>query len=146
VSVAESPLAAPRDGRPARLLSKERAGAEVCIVNFCGGPSTVSDFIGASRALGSTAVFITCVALVCDAGSAAELAAFREPGIEESAYAPILTADDPRRAGIDAAVQTGRRLLDTGVVAGINLSGGPADGDELAYAEAMAEVAEALRR
>ncbi len=116
------------------------------MVNFSGGPSAVKDFVDASRALGARAAILACVALICDAGSAAQLAAFREPGIEERAYAPILTAADPRRAGIDAAVQAGRQLLETGVLAGINLSGGPAGGHELAYAEALAEVAEALRR
>jgi hypothetical protein len=37
-------------------------------------------------------------------------------------------------------------MLDTGLVAGINLSGGPAAGAELAYAEAQAEVAAELAR
>ena len=36
-------------------------------------------------------------------------------------------------------------MLDTGLVSGVNLSGGPADGQELAYAEALAEAAEELR-
>ena len=146
VSVAESPAAPPQLGRPLRLLSKQRAGAEVCIVNFCGGPVPVTAFVSAARSLGATAAMLACVALVCDAGSAAQLAAFREPGVDARVYEQILGAADPRRAGIEAAIESGLRLLDTGVLSGINLSGGPADGDELAYAEAQAAVTEALQR
>ncbi len=145
VSVAESPAAPPRTRRPARLLTKQHGGAEVCIVNFCGGPDAVSAFAGAVRALCGTTALLACVAVVCDAGSAAQLAAFRESGVDPGLSERILAAPDPRRAGIEAAVQAGLRLLDTGVLAGVNLSGGPADGEELAYAEALAEVAEALR-
>jgi hypothetical protein len=146
VSVAESPAAPPFDRRPARLLSKERAGAEVCVVNHCGGEGPVADFIRRSRALGCQAAMIACVPLVCEAGSAAQLATFRGQGIQASEYERIVSAADPRRAGIRAAVDCGRRMLDSGLVAGINLSGGPADGQELAYAEALAEAAEELRR
>lgn len=146
VSVAESPAAPPVDRRPARLLSKERAGAEVCMVNHCGGIAPVASFINRSRALGSAAAMVACVPLVCDAGSAAVLTSFGGEGTQLSEYQRIVTAADPRRAGIRAAVELGLRMLDTGLVSGINLSGGPADGHELAYAEALAEAAEALRR
>ncbi len=54
VSVGESPAAPPRERRAARLLGKERAGAQVCFVNHCGGVGPVADFVRASRALGST--------------------------------------------------------------------------------------------
>ena len=145
VSVGESPAAPPIDRRPARLLSKEHAGAEVCFVDHCGGADAVAGFIRASRSLGCAAAMIACVPLVCDAGSAAQLASFRAPGAERI-YGAIVAASDPRRAGIDAAVALGRRLLDTGLVSGINLSGGPGDGSELAYAEALAEAAAGLRR
>jgi hypothetical protein len=89
---------------------------------------------------------IACVPLVCDAGSASLFASFRSPEAQASEYQRILTAADPRQAGIRAAVDLGRRMLDTGLVSGINLSGGPADGHELAYAEALAEVAAELRQ
>ena len=146
VSVAESPAAPPLRRRPARLLSKERAGAQVCFVNRCGGAEAVQQFIRRSRSLGCAAAMIACVPLVCEAGSAEVLASFRASATERRACERILAAPDPRRAGIEAAVALGRRLLDTGLVAGINLSGGPADGGELAYAEALAEAAEGLRR
>ena len=145
VSVAESPATPPVHRRPARLLSKEHAGAEVCFVDHCGGAQAVATFIAAARELGGTAAMVACVPLVCDAGSAQLLASFRAPGLRDLGER-ILAAPDPRRAGIQAAVAFGRELLDTGLVSGIDLSGGPADGAELAYAQALAEAAEGLRR
>jgi Methylene-tetrahydrofolate reductase C terminal len=146
LSVGESPGAPPVDRRPARLLSKEHAGAEVCFVNHCGGAEPVQAFIRRSRELGCGAAMIACVPVVCDAGSAAQLASFGAPGTQQPDYERIVTAADPRRAGIRAAVELGQRMLDSGLVSGINLSGGPADGGELGYAEALAEAAEGLRR
>jgi 5,10-methylenetetrahydrofolate reductase len=145
VSVGESPAAPPSGHRPARLRSKERAGADVCFVNHCGGVVSVAEFVRAARRLGSTAPMIACVPLVCDAGSAATLASFGGPGYADMS-AEILAATAPRRAGIRAAIELGRQMLDTGLLCGINLSGGPADGAELAYAEAEAEVAAELKR
>jgi 5,10-methylenetetrahydrofolate reductase len=146
VSVGESPAAPPQGRRPERLLTKERAGARVCFVNHCGGADEVSAFVRAGRALGGDAKMVACVPLVCDRGSAAELASFRGPTLSARDLDRILGADDPRAAGVAIAADTGRRMLDTGLLAGVNLSGGPAAGQELAYAEALAETAEALGR
>ena len=146
VSVGESPATPPTDRRPARLLSKQHAGAEACFVDHCGGADAVRTFVRATRSLGCSAAMIACVPLVCDAGSAAQFASFRTPGTDPGEYARIVAATDPRQAGIQAAVTLGQRMLDTGLVAGINLSGGPQDREELAYAEALAEAAQELRR
>ena len=146
VSVAESPAAPPRDGRPARLLSKEHAGAEVCIVNHCGGVVGGRGVRRAQpRARAARRRWSRASRWSAMPAAPPQLAASASRGSGERVRA-IVTAADPRRAGIRAAVQLGRRMLDTGLVAGINLSGGPADGQELAYAEALAEAAEALRR
>jgi hypothetical protein len=115
-------------------------------VNHCGGAEPVKRFILRGRELGCAAAMIACVPLVCDAGSAAQLASFRAPQVQDGRYERIVTVADPRQAGIRAAVDLGQRMLDTGLVSGINLSGGPGDGEELAYAEALAEAAEELRR
>jgi hypothetical protein len=139
VSVGESPAAPPVERRPLRLLSKERAGAEVCFVNLYGSVDPVVAFIRRCRELGSTAAMVACVPLVCDPGSAGLLASFREPGTDAIVEA-ILSAPDPRREGIRFAADLALRLLDTGLVSGIDFSGGPADGAELAYAEALAEA------
>jgi hypothetical protein len=143
VSVAESPAAPPAARRPLRLLSKGRAGASVCFVNHYASVEPVVDFIRAARELGASADMVACVPLVIDPGSAGLLASFAEPGTE-AILERILAAPDPRREGIRVAVDLGLRLLDTGVVAGIDLSGGPAEGGELAYADALAEAAQRL--
>jgi 5,10-methylenetetrahydrofolate reductase len=143
VSVGESPAAPPLERRALRLLSKERAGADVCFVNHCGGVEPVARFVRQARELGSSAAMIACVPLVCDPGSAALLASFGEPGTDR-VIEQILSAPHPRREGIRLALELGLRMLDTGLVSGINLSGGPADGGELAYAEALAETADRL--
>jgi 5,10-methylenetetrahydrofolate reductase len=145
VSAGESPAAPPLAARPPRLFSKQRAGAEVGFVNHCGGIDAVVAFISACRGLGSTMAMVVCVPLVTGPGSAALLASFGEPGTD-ALLDQILSAPDPRRAGIALAVELGRRLLDSGLVAGINLSGGPADGGELAYAEALAETTQSITR
>ncbi len=146
VSVAETPVAPPAHERPRRLLSKEHAGAEVCFIDHAGGVETVAAFVRSCRELGSQAAMIACVALVCDAGSLAQIDSFQVPALPREARDRILTAADPRQAGIGFAVELGRRLLDTGAVAGINLSGAPSPGGELAYAEALAQAAQELRR
>ncbi len=145
VSVGESPAAPPSERRPLRLLSKERAGAAVCFVNHYGGVAPVTDFITACRELGSAAAMIACVPLVIDAPSAGLLASFAEPGTD-AILERILGAPDPRREGIRYGADLALRLLDTGLVAGIDFSGGAADGGELAYAEALAHTAERLAR
>jgi 5,10-methylenetetrahydrofolate reductase len=145
VSVGESPAAVPVAARPRRLLSKEHAGAEVCFVNHCGDPERVLDFVAAARTLGSRARFIACVPLVVDTGSAALLRSFTSLVLPTGYLERIERAADPRREGIAASVELARRLLASGEIAGVDLSGGPGAGDELAYAEAMAEVAAELR-
>jgi 5,10-methylenetetrahydrofolate reductase len=145
VAAGESPATPPTDRRPARWASKERAGAAVGFVNHCGGVDAVARFVAACRDLGSTAEMIACVPLVTGPGSAALLASFGEPGTD-AVLERILSAPDPRREGIRSAVDLALALLDTGLVAGINLSGGPADGGELAHAEALAETTQRLAR
>lgn len=144
VSVGEAPCAPPTEARPGRLLEKERAGAEICFVNHCGGVDAVEEFVAAARALGSQVAFIACVPIVLDEGSAAVMESFTTSPMPEGYLASILGAGpDPaavRAAGIRAAVELADRMLDLGL-AGVNLSGGPAPGGELAYAEAVAEIA-----
>jgi hypothetical protein len=146
ISVGESPAAPPTHSRPARLASKEHAGADVCFVDHSGGVAPVTAFVHTARTLGVRAAMIACVPMVCDPGSATQLLSFGVPAPSDGFFEDILATPNPRAAGIAAAIEFGRRLLDTGLLAGVNLSGGPAEGGELAYAEAQAEVAERLRR
>lgn len=144
VSVGESPTTPPVERRPARLLEKERAGAELCFVNHCGGAEPVAVFIAAARALGSRVGFIPCVPIVLDAGSAALLRSFTTLVLPPGYLDGILAAPDARAAGIEAAVALSLAMLQLDGVVGVNLSGGAAPGAELDYARAVAEIGRRL--
>ena len=147
VSVGESPATPPTDGRPPRLLEKIRAGAQVCFVNHAGGVVPVSDFISRVTDLGvpdQFAGFIPCVPIVVDHESAHLLASFTSMVLPEGYLDRILAARDPRAEGIAAAAELGQAFLASDSVIGVNLSGGPGAGRELWFAEALAEVAEAM--
>ena len=145
VSVAESPATPPAAQRPARLVEKVRAGAEVCFVNHCGGPGPVGEFIGAARRLGAEPWLLACVPVVVNRASAELLASFPSMVLPPGFLDRILTAADPRSAGIDATVELAESMLAVPGVAGINLSGGGAPGEELAFAIDLAEIGARLR-
>lgn len=144
VSVAEAPATPPVGRRAARLLEKERAGAEICFVNHAGGVEPVAEFIASARELGSTLGFIPCIPIVLDHASAELLTSFTTLVLPPGYLDRILASADPRTAGIDAAVELGRGFLALDSVVGVNLSGGTGLGGELEFARALAEVAGAL--
>jgi 5,10-methylenetetrahydrofolate reductase len=144
VSVAEAPATPPVERRPARLLEKERAGAEICFVNHAGGVEPVAAFIAAARGLGSTLGFIPCIPIVLDRASAELLGSFTTLVLPPGYLDRILAAADPRAAGVAAAVELGRGFLALDSVVGVNLSGGTGLGGELEFARALAEIAGAL--
>jgi 5,10-methylenetetrahydrofolate reductase len=144
VSVGESPATPPVELRPARLLEKQNAGAEVCFVNHCGGVDAVGRFVRESRDLGVTARFIACVPMVTDVASATLLRSFTTLVLPEGYLDRILSAPDPREEGIRAAVELSLELLEIDCVAGVNLSGGAGLGREAEFAAIMAETAERL--
>jgi 5,10-methylenetetrahydrofolate reductase len=147
VSVAEAPATPPVERRPARLLEKERAGAELCFVNHAGGVEPVRAFIEAARALGSTLGFIPCIPIVIDRESAELLQSFTTlvlpPGYLEGILAPDTPAE-VRAAGISAAVELGRGFLGIDGVVGVNLSGGSTPDRAVEFAMALAEIGRAL--
>ena len=150
VSVGESPATPPVERRPARLLEKMRAGAEVCFVNHAGGAAPVADFIdaaeqlGAAQQLGAAMMFIACVPIVIDHESAALLRTFTALVLPEGYLDRILAARDPFTEGISAAVELGREMLQIHGVRGINLSGGAAPGREAWFSEALARISDEL--
>jgi 5,10-methylenetetrahydrofolate reductase len=144
VSVGESPASPPVERRATRLLEKQRAGAEVCYVNHAGGVEPVRAFIAEARRIGVTVDFIACLPVVVDAASAALLESFTTLALPPGFLASIAGSSDPRTAGIAAATRLGSDLLELDDIAGVNLSGGAAPGNEVAYAEAQAEIATAL--
>jgi 5,10-methylenetetrahydrofolate reductase len=145
VSVAEAPATPPVDHRPARLLEKERAGAEICFVNHAGGVEPVAAFIGAARALGSRLGFIPCVPIVLDHASAELLKSFTTLVLPPGYLDRILAAADPRAEGIAAAIELSRGMLALDGVVGVDLSGGTGFGRELDFARALAEIGRELR-
>lgn len=141
VSVGESPATPPTARRSARLLEKQRAGAEVCFVNHAGGVEPVRRFIAEARDLGVTLRFVACVPVVVDAGSAALLRSFTALALPAGYLDRVESATDARSAGIEASVALAQQLLELDGVDGVNLSGGSGAGGELAFAEALAEIA-----
>ena len=79
VAVPESPEAPPVTVRPARVAEKQRAGAQVCVLNHVSSPEQVAAFVVAARAAGVTLPFIAGVAVYTDERSARVLQRF--PGL-----------------------------------------------------------------
>jgi 5,10-methylenetetrahydrofolate reductase len=144
VSVGESPATPPVERRPARLLEKMHAGAEVCFVNHAGGVRPVAKFIDRAQQLGATMVFLPCVPIVVDHESASLLRTFTTLVLPEGYLDRILAAADPFEEGIAAAVELSRGFLELDGVRGVNLSGGTGPGREAWFAEALARIADEL--
>ncbi|UFS61028.1 methylenetetrahydrofolate reductase C-terminal domain-containing protein [Subtercola endophyticus] len=166
VSVGEAPATPPTTHRAARLIEKVKAGADLAFVNHCGGAGPVERFIAEVRALEAAETqaepqsdapshspagarqpvrFIACVPLVVDRGSAELLASFTTLVLPEGYLERILGARDVFAEGIAAAIDLSEELLALDGVVGVNLSGGPADGREEHFAEAMVLVAAGTR-
>jgi 5,10-methylenetetrahydrofolate reductase len=144
-AVPESPDSPPVPLRPVRVAEKQRAGAQLCVLNHVGSPARLAEFIAAARAAGATLPFIAAVAVYTDERSARVLQRFPGLHLENSAVAQVLGAPDTVTAGIDAAVAEARALLAVPGVVGVNLSGlASAHGEETA-AEVKAEVATRIR-
>ncbi len=144
-SVSATPVAPPTELRPARLLEKQRAGAQACFVNHAGGADGVGRFVRAARAVGVTLPFVPCVAVITDVESLVVLERFPGLVVDPELRRSVLEADDGRAAGIAAAVQEARRMLAIDGVVGVNLSGSATAGPETQSAAIMAEVADRLR-
>ncbi len=145
VAVPESPEAPPVDLRPARVAQKERAGAQVCVLNHVSGPRRVASFVRAARAAGATLPFVAGVAVYTDEPSARVLQRFPGLHLDGDVVERVLAAPDPRSAGIAAAVEEARALLAVPGVVGVNLSGMASSRGANDGALIKAAVAERLR-
>jgi methylenetetrahydrofolate reductase (NADPH) len=144
-AVPESPDAPPLPLRPARVADKQRAGAQLCVLNHVSSPARLAAFTGAARAAGATLPFVAAVALYTDERSARVLQRFPGLHLDDEAVERVLSAPDPVLAGIEAAVAEARVLLAVPGVVGVNLSGlASAHGEETA-ATVKAEVAARIR-
>ncbi|HEV2887246.1 MAG TPA: hypothetical protein VGX49_10075, partial [Jatrophihabitans sp.] len=145
VAVAEAPDAPPRPLRPARLLQKQRAGAQLAFLNHCGSAAELAVFVRASREAGVTLPLIAGVAVYTDERSAHVLQNFPGLRLDPEPVARVLAAADPVAAGIEAAVAEAGQLLAIDGVAGVNLSGLGSGGGEFHAAEVKAEVGRRIR-
>jgi 5,10-methylenetetrahydrofolate reductase len=145
VAVPESPEAPPLDVRPARVAEKQRAGAQLCVLNHVSGPERAGSFIAAARAAGATLPFVAGVAVYTDERSARVLQRFPGLHLDGDVVERVLAARDPREAGIATAVAEARALLAVPGVVGINLSGLGSGRGEDDGARIKAEVAARVR-
>jgi methylenetetrahydrofolate reductase (NADPH) len=144
-AVPETPTAPPIQGRPTRLVEKQRAGARLAVLNHVPFPEMIGEFMTAAISAGLSIPVIAAVAVFTDTVSAAVLQGL--PGLELDAAVTeqVLGAADPVAAGIAAAVDEARALLAIEGVAGVNVSGlGSAAGARIG-AEIKAEVGRRIR-
>jgi methylenetetrahydrofolate reductase (NADPH) len=144
VAVPEAPDAPPRPLRPLRLREKQRAGAQLAVLNHVGSPARLAAFAGAARAAGVTLPMIAGVAVYTDDRSAAVLQRFPGLHLDRAQVAAVLTAPDPEAAGIAAAVAEARALLAVHGVIGVNLSGMASERGTVHAAEIKAAVGRAI--
>ncbi|WP_301182460.1 methylenetetrahydrofolate reductase C-terminal domain-containing protein [Subtercola boreus] len=150
VSVGDSPATPPVGERAARLVEKERAGAEIAFVNHAGGVEPVASFIrdvrrheeaAGLRVRGTGGLgFVGCVPVVVDRGSAELLATFTTLVLPEGYLERILGARDVYAEGVAAAIEFSQGLLELSGMIGVNLSGGATPGREGHFADALARI------
>ena len=145
IAVPESPEAPPVGLRPARVAQKERAGAQLCVLNHASSPARVAEFVAAARDAGATVPFVAGVAVYTDETSARVLQRFPGLHLDADVVERVLAAPDPREAGIAAAVAEARALLAVPGVVGVNLSGTGSSRGEDDGAAIKAAVAERLK-
>lgn len=144
-AVPESPESPPQALRPARVASKQRAGAQLCVLNHVGTPQRLARFVAEARAAGATLPFVAAVAVYTDERSARVLQRFPGLHLDDAAVERVLAAPDPRAAGIDAAVAEAAALLAVPGVVGVNLSGLASERGDDEAAAVKAEIAVRIR-
>nr|WP_269810326.1 methylenetetrahydrofolate reductase [Kineosporia rhizophila] len=139
VAVAESPDAPPVALRPGRLREKQRAGAQICLLNHVSSPARVAEFVSVARDSGVSMPVIAGVAVYTDERSARALS-LPGLGLDQAVVQRVLSSADPVAAGIEAAVTEAQELLAVDGVVGVNLSGLASGRGEVLAAEIKAEV------
>jgi methylenetetrahydrofolate reductase (NADPH) len=144
VSVAESPAAPPVAHRAGRLAEKVRAGAQICLLQFCGEVEDVAAFIGAARRAGADVPVLPGVPVIVDEYGAALMASFAAAVLPAGYVEAVRRAADPVAAGVEVAVRYARALLTVEGVAGVVLGGAPEPGSGTLLARALAAVGSEL--
>jgi methylenetetrahydrofolate reductase (NADPH) len=127
VSVAEAPATPPVELRVARLMSKVRAGAGWCMLNFVADRGVLADFVAQVQELAPGLRVIVAIPVVSSAAALTQLRRF--PGLS----LPPETIEAVGHAGpagpVAAAVAIAERALRIEGVSGVHLSapmvGGP---------------------
>ena len=112
------------------------------MLNHVGRVVDLRRFVDDARAEGLTIPIIAAVAVYSDERSAGVLQNFPGLHVDADQIARVLSAPDPVRAGIDAAVREAQELLAIDGVDGVNLSGLGSGRGEVAGAEVKAAVGE----
>jgi 5,10-methylenetetrahydrofolate reductase len=141
----ETPTAPPVDGRPGRLVQKQRAGASIAVLNHVPYPETVRQFMKDARALGLSIPVLGAVAVFTDPVSAAVLQGLPGLELDPNTVESVLNATDPVEAGIEAAVTEAHALLAIDGVEGVNVSGLASSAGTRIGAEIKAEVGARIR-
>lgn len=144
-AVPETPTAPPVHARPARLVEKQRAGADVAVLNHVPYPRMIAEFMTAARSAGLSIPVIAAVAVFTDSVSAAVLQGLPGLELDQAVTEQVLTATDPVAAGIAAAVAEARELISIEGVAGVNVSGLASASGAHIGAEIKAEVGRRIR-
>lgn len=143
-SVAESPASPPIALRAGRVGVKASAGAHLCMLQYAGEVADVGAFVAHVGAVAPGVGVLPGLPVLTDVSGAQLLSSFASAVLPAGYAERVLAADDPYETGIAAAVELGRELLAIDGVAGLVLAGGPAPGTELAFATALARVAQEL--
>jgi methylenetetrahydrofolate reductase (NADPH) len=141
----ETPTSPPVDGRPGRLVQKQRAGASMAVLNHVPYPSQVEKFMRAARAQGLAIPVLAAVAVFTDPVSAAVLQGLPGLELDQDIVTAVLNAQDPVEAGIAAAVAEARALLAIEGVEGVNVSGLASGGGTRMGAQIKAELGDRIR-
>jgi 5,10-methylenetetrahydrofolate reductase len=145
VAVPETPTAAPTALRPARLVEKQRAGADLAVLNHVRSADEVAAFLRQSRDLGLTLPVVAGVTVYTDEASARALQGLPGLELDPDRVRAVLGSADPEESGIAHAVEEAGRLLATGEVAGVNVSGLASGRGLRRAAEIKAEVGRRVR-
>lgn len=144
-AVPETPTAPPVHARPARLVEKQRAGANLAVLNHVPSPDMIAQFMAAARSAGLGIPVIAAVAVFTDDMSAAVLQGLPGLELDPAVTEQVLRAADPVAAGIEAAVAQARALLSIDGVEGVNVSGLASASSARLGAEIKAEVGRRIR-
>ncbi|MBA8817493.1 5,10-methylenetetrahydrofolate reductase [Microbacterium halimionae] len=122
VAVAEQPAAHPVARRAERLRQKLNAGAEMCLVNMCGGADAVARFREDLEMIGAEIPLIPVIPVVLSAAAADGLSTLPGTVVEPSLREQLSRASQPEQVGIKYAVSLAHELAAISGVAGVHLS------------------------